>query len=206
VESSHSFPLAVKSTTIGRSAADVVFPDDQFMSPTHVRIERTGDEFTIVDTDSLNGVYLRIRDSSVVYPDDQFMVGHQVLRVCNVDHDQRRESQSGGVFVFGTPLNHAWGQLVLVGRGGVEGDRYFLRDQTVTLGREEGDIVFPTDPFVSRRHARLRLSLSDKKMEVKLEDLESANGTFLRIRARAKIVAGDTLRIGDQILRLRVVS
>jgi pSer/pThr/pTyr-binding forkhead associated (FHA) protein len=40
-------------------------------------------------------------------------------------------------------------------------------------------------------------------MSVYLEDLDSANGTYLRIRGRVEIRAGDMFRVGDQILRLR---
>ena len=42
------------------------------------------------------------------------------------------------------------------------------------------------------------------QMAVFLEDLGSANGTYIRIRGSAEVRGRDTFRIGDQILRLRL--
>jgi pSer/pThr/pTyr-binding forkhead associated (FHA) protein len=64
--------------------------------------------------------------------------------------------------------------------------------------------VFPGDPFVSREHARLRLEIETSSMAVYLEDMRSANGTYIRIRGSVEVRPGDSFRVGDQILRLRV--
>lgn len=206
-EEGESFPLHGPGLAIGRTQGDVLFQDDPFMSPTHARLERTGEAFTLVDLGSMNGVFLRIRGTSPVYPGDLFMVGHQVLRLENVvETVQERAPAPDGTRVFGTPLKPAWGKLMLVGRGQVAGDTYFLRGAKVVFGREQGDILFPQDPFVSREHARLRLELQGTQMSVFLEDLGSANGTYIRIRGSAEVRARDTFRIGDQILRLRLDS
>jgi pSer/pThr/pTyr-binding forkhead associated (FHA) protein len=200
-----SFPMHGPQFTIGRSQGDVTFPDDAFMSPAHARLERSGTSFSLVDLGSRNGLYLRIRGTAAVYPGDLFMIGHQVLRLENIgDGVQEAPPDADGTGAFGTPLAPAWGKLVLVGRGGVAGDQYYLRASSVLLGREAGDIVFPDDPYVSREHARLRLEIETSSMAVYLEDLESANGTYMRIRGGAQVRALDTFRVGDQILRLRL--
>ncbi|MEX1367221.1 MAG: FHA domain-containing protein, partial [Nannocystaceae bacterium] len=200
-----AFPLAEDQLTIGRTHGDLLFPEDPFLSPLHVRLQRTADGMAIFDAGSTNGVYLRVRGSAPVYPGDQFMIGHQLLRLENID-TQVQESPPAidGTRVFGTPLQPAWGCVRQVGRGGIVGDKYYLRGSQVVLGREGGDLLFPNDPFVSREHARLRLELHGQKMAVFLEDLESANGSYIRIRGSAEIVGLDTFRIGDQILRLRL--
>jgi pSer/pThr/pTyr-binding forkhead associated (FHA) protein len=188
--------------TVGREHGEVRFVQDPFMSPVHARIERHGDAFTLVDADSQNGVFLRIRGDAPVYPGDLFMIGHQVLRLENVPEAEPEQLGHDGTRMFGTPLKPAWGKLVLVGRGNVQGDEYGLRSAKAVFGREQGDILFPADPFVSREHARLRLELHGGAMAVFLEDLGSANGTYIRIRGSTQIRNRDTFRIGDQILRL----
>jgi pSer/pThr/pTyr-binding forkhead associated (FHA) protein len=200
-----SFPMLEEQLTIGRTHGDLLFPEDPFLSPMHVRIQRTGKGMALFDAGSTNGVYLRIRGSAPVYPGDQFMIGHQLLRLENIDTQvQERPPAIDGTRVFGTPLQPAWGCVRQVGRGGIVGDKYYLRGSQVVFGREGGDVLFPSDPFVSREHARLRLELHGQTMAVFLEDLESANGSYIRIRGSAEMAGMDTFRIGDQILRLRL--
>jgi len=64
--------------------------------------------------------------------------------------------------------------------------------------------LFPHDAFLSRQHARIRMELRNGSMSVMLEDLRSANGTYLRARGQAVLHAGDMFRVGDQILRVRI--
>ena len=54
------------------------------------------------------------------------------------------------------------------------------------------------DPYLSRRHARLM----QRDGQVLLEDLGSANGTFVRIRRPIAIEAGDEILMGGSLLRL----
>lgn len=201
-----SFPFTGASMAVGRSHGDLLFPEDPFLSPVHVRLQRADDgTMVLVDAGSTNGVYMRIRGNSPVYPGDLFMIGHQLLRLENLD-GQLQETPAGydGTRMFGTPLQPAWGRLTQIGRGGVSGDHFYLRGARVVLGREDGDLVFPNDPYVSRAHACLRLEITGPAMSVFLEDIQSANGTYVRIRGSAKISNTDTFRIGDQILRLRM--
>lgn len=200
-----SFPMVEDQMTIGRTHGDLLFPEDPFLSPMHVRVQRTPKGIALFDAGSTNGVYLRIRGSAPVYPGDQFMIGHQLLRLENIDTQvQERPPAIDGTRVFGTPLQPAWGCVRQIGRGGIVGDKYYLRGSQVVFGREGGDLLFTNDPFVSREHARLRLELHGQTMAVFLEDLESANGSYIRIRGSAEMAGMDTFRIGDQILRLRL--
>ena len=79
------------------------------------------------------------------------------------------------------------------------GQQHPLVNDTITIGRAvEGDIV-NTSKRVSREHARVRRD----GRRVVLEDLNSANGTFLndeRLRAPAELHEGDTITIGDVAL------
>ena len=62
----------------------------------------------------------------------------------------------------------------------------------------ECGLVMAQDPYVSRQHARI--SLVDGRLQ--LEDLGSANGTFLRIHRAIQLEPGDELVIGSGTLRV----
>lgn len=74
-------------------------------------------------------------------------------------------------------------------------------DLFVGTGPECG-LVVAHDDFVSRRH--LRLFLQDGRPCV--EDLNSSNGTLLRLRQPTALAAGDELVIGTTVLRLETTN
>jgi pSer/pThr/pTyr-binding forkhead associated (FHA) protein len=200
-----NFPLDAGQLHVGRTQGEIRFAQDQFVSPLHVRITKVEGGIHLTDLASRNGVYVRIGNSELVYPGDLFLLGHQLLRLENLPTRTDDGSPDGeGVRGFGTPLEPAWGRISLVGVGDVVADSYCLRGTQVVFGRESGDVLFPHDAFLSRQHARLRMELRAGAMSVVLEDLGSANGTYLRMRGQAMLHAGDMFRVGDQILRVRV--
>jgi len=199
------FPILGSGISIGRTQGDILFAHDGFLSPLHAKVELDRGVFWLVDAGSRNGAYLRIRSAEAVYPGDLFLVGHQLFRLENLgDDEQERREDADGTRPFGSPIERAWAKVQLIGGGGASGDTYFLRGTQVLFGRESGEIIFPHDAYLSRTHARLRMEVGGGAMSVYLEDLDSANGTYLRIRGRVELRAGDMFRLGDQILRLRV--
>jgi pSer/pThr/pTyr-binding forkhead associated (FHA) protein len=74
------------------------------------------------------------------------------------------------------------------------------------LGRESGDVVFTEDPFLSRRHAAIRVLGAEagatRPPTFALVDLGSSNGSFLRIRGEIDLAAGDHFRVGQQLFRV----
>ncbi len=72
-----------------------------------------------------------------------------------------------------------------------------LREETL-CGRTEGELRLSDDPTVSPRHARF----IRKGTQVRVEDLGSVNGTYLRLRAPHRVTVGEELRIGRQLVRL----
>ena len=72
-----------------------------------------------------------------------------------------------------------------------------LFTEEVIIGREEGDIIYNDDAFLSRRHA----SLSWRDGVCTLTDLDSSNGTFVRLTEDTMLQTGDQLRMGDQVFR-----
>ena len=65
--------------------------------------------------------------------------------------------------------------------------------EAVTIGRENNDINFPDDPFISGRHAELKLS-GDM---LSVTDLGSRNGTFVRVHGERVLRHGDYVFLGS---------
>jgi pSer/pThr/pTyr-binding forkhead associated (FHA) protein len=79
---------------------------------------------------------------------------------------------------------------------------YLYRDETV-LGREQADIVFAEDPFLSRRHSAV--TMDREQVRFTLRDLGSSNGTALRCRAERMHNPGDQFRLGRHLFRFDLV-
>ena len=198
-------PLGDIPLTIGRWQGDLRFPTDEFLGPVHARVDPLSNGVRVVDLATRNGVFVRIARPEAVFPGDRFLLGHHLLRLENIPPAGREpEIGADGVRGFGTPLQPAWGRLMLLGPGGAEAESHYLRHPQVVFGRELGDIVFPADPFVSWQHAQLSMELREGGMSVTLTDLRSANGTYLRAREDVMLQPGDMFRVGDQIFRVRM--
>ncbi len=198
-------PLGDIPLTIGRWQGDLRFPTDEFLGPVHARVDPLPNGVRVVDLATRNGVFVRIARPEAVFPGDRFLLGHHLLRLENIPAAGREpEIGADGVRGFGTPLQPAWGRLMLLGPGGAEAETHYLRHPQVVFGRELGDIVFPSDPFVSWQHAQLAMELREGGMSVTLTDLRSANGTYLRARDDVMLQPGDMFRVGDQIFRVRM--
>jgi pSer/pThr/pTyr-binding forkhead associated (FHA) protein len=87
---------------------------------------------------------------------------------------------------------------------GIPRSAYFVGSDETILGRELGDIVFTGDPFMSRRHAALNRNPATGNFT--LRDLGSSNGTFVRLRGKVQLKAGDHLRIGQQLFRFDIIN
>ena len=69
----------------------------------------------------------------------------------------------------------------------------------VTIGRNDGELRFPDDVYMSPVHAQL--SMRDGQLFVR--DLGSRNGTWLFTDGPYKLQDGDTVLVGSQLLRFR---
>ncbi|NRA34408.1 MAG: FHA domain-containing protein [Polyangiaceae bacterium] len=94
------------------------------------------------------------------------------------------------------------GKLTVISQDGTPGHEYPLLGEQIDIGRSEGAIRLPNDPYVSPRHARLQW----RDGCFHIADLGSINGLFLRIKQPAKIAPGDLLLVGLEVLRFEAVS
>ena len=72
------------------------------------------------------------------------------------------------------------------------------KDEFIIGQADDCDLVIP-DGYVSRHHTRL--FLSDGRLM--LEDMDSSNGTFIRVHEPVGLTAEDEILIGTNILRLK---
>lgn len=186
---------------LGRREGDIRIDDPQ-LAPRHLRLNVTLGGALVTPLDRRNGVYLRLRAVTELRDGDYILLGRQVLRFEAVPEHERRVHPAieDGVVLFGTPAAPAWGRLRQMTASGLGRDLYHLARSEVTLGREHADLVFADDEFLSRRHAQLTI-LKGKPV---LQDLNSSNGTYVRLHAPHVLVPGDMIRLGDQLLRFEL--
>ena len=197
------YPLTGEYLTFGRAGADIAFDDDRFLARQHARLERGGDGVVrLAPLDSLNGVFRKTDAPIELVDGTTILIGREVLRYERVEPEESKVHPlvRHGVALFGSPPREPWGRFVqLVPSGGYRDVRHLAGDEVV-LGREEGDLVFRDDAFLSRRHAAVTW---DGKRAL-LTDLGSSNGTFVRIAAAAVLKHADHVRMGDQLLRIEL--
>ncbi|HET9424379.1 MAG TPA: FHA domain-containing protein [Gemmatimonadaceae bacterium] len=90
-------------------------------------------------------------------------------------------------------------RLSLIGEAGNVTKTFTLDRGEAEIGRQDADIEFRDDHFLSPIHARLEL----REGILYMRDLGSRNGSWLYISEPTKLADGDQLMIGSQILRFR---
>ncbi len=196
-----SYALAGDDHRIGRSDADILFDEDQFLSPVHANFFYVAGKLLVRDEGSLNGVYLRIHGARPIEFDDFFLVGEQVLQVRPVTVDPTLRPRDDGTYLYASPSKAARLEIAQVLHGGAEGLSLVAQNDSISLGREANDINFPDDPFISGNHAQIDLQGDS----LTLTDLDSKNGTFIRITKETPLVHGDYVFMGQQLLRVEIV-
>jgi serine protease Do len=183
----------VDDVVIGRQGADLVL-DDKRVSRRHAVVRAVGGGLEIEDLGSANGTSVngaalagrkRLRDGDVLH------IGGVRLTV-DVGASHR------DVTVLATDPD---GPYVVVTHGPLAGRSYPVGTELI-IGRQDADLLLD-DPQVSRHHAAVRAI--DGELEV--EDLASANGTFVngsRLDGPRRLRAGDEIAVGPVVLEARI--
>ena len=196
------YPLAGDFVVFGRTGADISIEQDRFLARHHARLELAGDAIKVTPVDTLNGVFRKIDRPFELTHGTIVLIGREVLRFERLDPDERNPPAlvRHGVAMFGSPPREPWGRLSqLLPSGGIRDVRH-LADDEVVIGREEGDLVFADDAFLSRRHC----TITWDGQRATITDLNSSNGTFVRLTAPLTIRAGEHVRMGDQLFRIEL--
>jgi len=189
--------LPDEEVEVGKDVGPLAFLDDPYVSSRHCRFFFSEDRLVVEDLASLNGVYRRLRGEVVLSPGDSFRVGRQLLRLEEIEAPPPAPD---GTRIWGSPHPGHRFRLVQILDGGALGEAFPLRAGENLVGRESGDVTFPGDRYVSARHATLTVS----EELVRLRDLGSSNGTFVRLGSATPLEGGDLLLIGNHLLRVDV--
>jgi hypothetical protein len=176
---------------------DIPLPDDPFVAAQQVRFFFSGARLAVEDVGGGNGVFTRLRVERELPIGGELRLGRQRLVLEPVPTVSPGQS---GALMWGSRDPGYKLRLVQILEGGLRGAAFPLREGDHALGRENGAITFPTDGFVSGRHAVLRVT-GDRLM---VKDVGSSNGTFIRLSAPAFVESGDQFLIGRQLLRVEM--
>jgi hypothetical protein len=208
--------LAVAPLVIGRSEADydpsegpwdaiaglLPFPDDDFMAPRHVGLFIDFDGVMVEPQPSTNSIFMQLTEPHPCNGRTLFRIGQQLLQFDRID-DLVRRGQARGTDngLLGSPVpESAWGRLAQLITPTQFGEVHLLGGDQVRLGRERGDINFPSDLFVSGLHAALRW----RDGGVVLEDLGSSNGTYVQLTEPTRITTTTLILVGQQLFRIEI--
>lgn len=197
-----SYLLQGTEHVAGRTDAQIPFPNDPWISPRHANFIYRGDKLVVRDEGSLNGVYVRIRGSVPIALGEMFLCGEQVFRVDPTPRDSSGPEPDQTYF-YSSPKRPSPFRVVQILRGGADGMVVCARDSSVQIGREDNDMNFPDDIYMSGRHARVEQKPDGSFV---LHDLGSRNGTYVRVHGERELAHGDYLFLGQQLLRVEQTS
>ena len=165
--------------TIGRSEENDVIIEDHQVSRYHARIECVGGVCKLEDLQSSNGSFLN---------------GERVRRATLRSSDRLRIGDV--VMTYRAPQARApdvWLEI--------QGERYAVPPEGLTIGRSGENEIQLADPLASRHHARVE----PRQGAYLLLDLGSANGTFVNGQCvqRHPLQDGDAIRIGSSRITFR---
>jgi hypothetical protein len=195
-----SYQLNAEQHVVGRNG-QLVFPDDPFVSPRHANLFYRSGKLVVRDEGSLNGVFWRVRGSVEVGAGDHFLAGEQLFRIEGPPKTNDGPAPDGTYF-YSSPKHPAHFKIVQVLQGGALAMTVCARANGLQIGREGGDLNFPGDLYMSASHCKLE----EANGRLSLTDLNSRNGTYVRLKAERELGHGDYLFIGRKLLRVEITA
>jgi pSer/pThr/pTyr-binding forkhead associated (FHA) protein len=199
-----TFRLNAESVEAGRSKGAVLFPDDPCLAAHHATFFYRGGALHVRDEGATGGVYLRLRGLSVpLKAGDMFVVGDRLLRFAGL-LPPPPTAPPDGTIRLGAP--RPAGPAAVIEEwleGGVAGPVFVRAGPSITIGRTGCAVNLGDDTFLSQAHAELLL---EPDGGVRLRDLGSSNGTFVKVpqHAERELRDGDCVRMGREVLRVAV--
>jgi pSer/pThr/pTyr-binding forkhead associated (FHA) protein len=193
-----SFHLKAEQHIVGRNG-QLVFPDDPFVSPKHANFFYRDGKLVVRDEGSLNGVYIRVRGTVDIAAGDTFLAGEQLFRLDPMPRASDGQDPDGTYF-YSSPKHPSPFRLTQILQGGAIGMTVCARGTSLQIGREGGDLNFPVDLYMSGSHCRIE----EHGGKFTLTDLNSRNGTYVRIKSERDLAHGDYVFIGRKLLRVEL--
>jgi len=186
----------------GRQDAQILFPEDAWLNDRHANFIYRGEKLVVRDEGSANGVYVRVREPVPIQPGDQLLCGEQIFRL-EVTPKDTSGPEPDQTYFYSSPKRPSPFRIVQVLVGGTDGMVFCARENQATVGREECDLNFPEDVFMSGSHAKVEMT-GDGSFN--LLDTDSKNGTYVRINGEHELGHGDYLFLGKQLLRVEMTA
>lgn len=193
-----SYHLKMEQHIIGRRG-HIEFPEDPFVSPKHANLFYREGKLIVRDEGSLNGVFIRVRGSVDISPGDTFLAGEQAFRL-DLTPKLNETPDNEGTMFYGSPKAASPFRISQILQGGAYGMTVCARTNVLQLGREGGDLNFPADVYMSGSHCRIE----ENNGRFTLTDLNSRNGTYVRIKSERELGHGDYLFVGRKLLRVEL--
>ena len=194
-----SYHLNSTQHVAGRESGVILFPDDEFLDDEHATFFYRSNELYLRDEDSLNGTFLRVRKPRVLSDGDEFLVGLQRFRVEILDVSDEH-LMGDGTLMYVSPVKDYKFRLVHILEGYKPGSAFCSPDNSLTIGREGTDVLFANDRHLSQEHARVEW----KEGKIVLTDLDSKNGTYLRLKDTESLQHGDYVFMGSELVRIEI--
>ena len=195
-----SYHLNADQHVVGRSDGVILFTTDPWVAPKHANFYYRGQALYVTDEGSQNGVYIRAREPVSLGYGDGFAVGEQVFRF-DAAIDATDQPDQDSTYYFHAPWEKKSFRVVQVLADGGEGMQVHDKGGEITIGRDDCDMNFYDDEYISLKH--VKISSVGPKFE--MEDLGSKNGTFIKIKGEQKLEHGDYVLIGKELLRVEIV-
>jgi pSer/pThr/pTyr-binding forkhead associated (FHA) protein len=195
-----SYQLNAEQHVVGRTG-QLVFPDDAFVSPRHANLFYRAGKLVVRDEGSLNGVFCRVRGTVELASGDFFLAGEQLFRIEGPARANDGPAPDGTYF-YSSPKHQSQFKIIQMLEGGAAGMAVCARGNGLQIGREGGDLNFPGDLYMSASHCKLEESGG----RLSLTDLNSRNGTYVRLKAEKELAHGDYLFIGRKLLRVEITA
>ena len=193
-----SYHLKADQHIIGQQG-QLEFPEDPFISPKHANFYYRHGKLVVRDEGSLNGVYIRVRGDVELAAGDTFLVGEQLFRL-----DLTPPGSDGvdgeGTYFYSSPKYPSAFRLNQILEGGAISMTVCARTNILVIGREAGDLNFPGDLYMSAKHC----SVQEREGKFWLNDHESRNGTYVRIKTERELGHGDYVFVGRKLLRVEL--
>jgi pSer/pThr/pTyr-binding forkhead associated (FHA) protein len=192
------YPLTGEETTLGRSGADIAFPDDVYLSPVHSLFIWKDGKLSIRDLGSRNGTWIFLEGPHKLVDGDLILIGSQLLRFRRLGYPGPYAPDADATRRMGSLIPSA--DIASVSQLRVDGsvrDVFHLSPgRDVKLGRDAGDWTFPYDPSMSSQHALIRSEDAD----FVLTDAGSRNGVAVAARGDVPLKKSSKILLGDKLL------
>jgi pSer/pThr/pTyr-binding forkhead associated (FHA) protein len=189
-------PMKGEALTCGKKG-DIPLPQDPFVAEVQARFFFQGAKLTVEDVGGNNGTFFRLRIDRDLKGGSELRMGRQRLVLEPLGPVK---PGADGATAWGSPDSGCRFRFVQIFEGGIRGAAYTLKEGDNFIGRETGDITFPTDGFVSGKHAVVRVVGE----QVTIKDVGSSNGTFVRLQGPTGLDQGDQLLVGKQLLKVEL--